>query len=183
MLEQPSYYALGDHTEAISLDYDPSVIGYGDLLGHFWNSHRCERNNASRQYLHAVFYRNASQKSAAEGSRVAHAERVGIPVSRVATEILPVRHFTYAENYHQKYCLTRFREIRDFLCATYPAGKALADSAVATRLNAYLGSGMGRDWELILSELASYGLPEMIATRLRKLAAGRSGFPINVEGS
>ena len=170
-MERPSYYALGDHTEAISLDYDPEVIGYRELLEYFWNEHRCERNNASRQYLHAVFHRDVGQKAEAIASRAAQAERRGIPVSRVATEILPVRQFTYAEAYHQKYILTRHHDIRDFLVTTYPDGKALADSAVAARLNAFFGSGIGHDWAAFGAELAAYGLPEPVEARLRKAIA------------
>jgi peptide-methionine (S)-S-oxide reductase len=87
--------------------------------------------------------------------------------------IIPVKVFTYAEAYHQKYYLTRQHDIRDFLSSKYPDGKGLADSAVATRLNAYLGSGMALDWEAFRDELASYGLPEPLETRLRKAAGGR----------
>ena len=105
-------------------------------------------------------------------SRAVHAERTGIPENRIATEILPVRHFTYAEAYHQKYYLTRQQDLRAFLDATYPEGKALADSTVATRLNAYLGSGLERDWKVFLEELASHGLPEALEARLQKGLSG-----------
>ena len=30
---KPTYYMLGDHTEAISIDFDPKAISYEDLLG------------------------------------------------------------------------------------------------------------------------------------------------------
>ena len=82
--------------------------------------------------------------------------------------MLPIQNFTYAEGYHQKYYLTRYSDIRDFLTKTYPGEKALADSTVATRLNAYLGSGMQRNWQTFLAELSSYGLPENIEQSLRK---------------
>ncbi|MFT5108975.1 MAG: peptide-methionine (S)-S-oxide reductase, partial [Pseudoalteromonas tetraodonis] len=30
--ESPTYYSMGDHTEAFSLDYDPARLSYSDLL-------------------------------------------------------------------------------------------------------------------------------------------------------
>ena len=162
--ENPSYYSLGDHTEAFSIDYDPGLLGYEDLLAHFWTGHRSDRNHSSRQYMNAVFYRGPDQQNLAEASRAGRA-------GHVATAILPVGSFTYAEGYHHKYYLTRYTEIRQFLEQTYPDAKSLADSTVAMRLNAYLGSGMQRDWECFLAELADYGLPPRIEAGLREMAA------------
>lgn len=172
--KKPSYYALGNHTEAISIDYDPKVITYEQLLGYFWRAHRCDLNNSSRQYMNAVFYQNDKQRKIAETSRIQEARRRGISVGDIQTEILPVREFTYAEAYHQKYYLTRHSDIRDFLAKTYPSGKALADSTVATRLNAYLGSGLQKNWKKFLKELPSFGLPETLEKRLKKEALKRS---------
>lgn len=171
--EKPSYYMMGDHTEAISIDYDPKLISYDQLLTHFWNAHRCEFNNSKRQYMNAVFYQNDQQRKQAEASRMARAQILGISVAEVKTEILPVRAFTYAEAYHQKYYLTKHKDIRKFLSKTYPDGKSLADSTVATRLNAYLGTGMERDWKQFLENLPKYGLPEEIEARLKKQASAR----------
>lgn len=166
--ENPSYYSLGDHTEAFSIDYDPGVISYEELLGHFWAGHRSDRNHSSRQYMNAVFFRNPGQQDLAEASRDARG-------GHVATQILPVGEFTYAEGYHHKYYLTRYAEIREFLEMTYPKAKSLADSTVAMRLNAYLGSGMQRDWKRFLAELADFGLPPKIEAALRETAAKMLG--------
>ena len=120
--------------------------------------------------MNAVFYQSEEQRKLAETSRAKQAERLGISIGDVETHILPVKKFTYAENYHQKYYLTRHTEIRDFLSETYPTSKSLADSTVATRLNAYLGSGMQKDWKQFLKELPSYGLPEQLEKQLTKYA-------------
>lgn len=101
---------------------------------------------------------------------MAAAKSRGVSLAEVGTGILPVGTFTYAETYHQKYYLTRYPEIREFLTAIYPDGKALADSSVATRLNAYLGSGMKKDWNNFLEELPEFGLSEELGTRLMKAA-------------
>lgn len=76
------------------------------------------------------------------------------------TEIIPVKEFTYAEGYHQKYYLTQFRELRSFLEANYPDTKSLADSTVAGRLNAALFSGFGKPRRLIEAEIDGYDLPD-----------------------
>lgn len=122
--------------------------------------------------MNAVFYHDEAQKKIAEKSRAEAAARQGVSVKEVQTSILPVGQFTYAEGYHQKYYLTRFGEVRDVLTKTYPEGKELADSTVATRLNAYLGSGMKRDWKAFLKELPEYGLPKELEDALARAAKG-----------
>ena len=177
----PTYYGLGDHTEAISIDFDPKVISYENLLGYFWRAHRCGSLNTSRQYRNAVFYRNESQKRLAESSRAQEAKRLKLAIEDVTTEIVPVGEFTYAEGYHQKYYLTRHRDVRKFLTEIYPSSKELADSTVATRLNAYLGAGMHLDWSALLKELPSYGLPDPIRHKLEKTAKAHVGARFQVE--
>lgn len=167
---KPTYYAMGDHTEAITIDYDPKVLSYDDLLKHFWKGHRCNQVNSSIQYMNAVFYRDEDQKKLAEASLAKQAARRGIPRDSVETKIVPMKQFTYAEGYHQKYYLTRFRDVRNFLEQTYPDAKSLSDSTVATRLNAYLGSGVDRDWKQLITELPKYDLPEEIESVLKKAA-------------
>ncbi len=95
--------------------------------------------------MNAVFYHNDGQRKLAEASQRKAARTQGIAADKVTTAILPVGRFTYAEGYHQKYSLSRNSEVRLFLQEVYPTGKELADSTVATRLNAYLGSGYERD--------------------------------------
>ena len=165
--EKPTYRSMGDHTESISIDYDPTVISYDDLLKYFWAGHRCDSLNRSTQYMNAVFYRNEEQQEAALESLEQEADRKGVASMRVKTKVVPVNHFTYAEGYHQKYALSRTSESRLFLESIYPSAKELADSTVATRLNAYLGSGMKKDWASFAKELPKYGLPDSLLTRLK----------------
>lgn len=157
---------MGDHTEAISIDYDPSVISYSELLAYFWKGHRCEYNNSSTQYMNAVFYRNNEQKELAETGLKIRAASLGISADAVATKILPVKVFTYAEKYHQKYAIRG--DIRARIDEIYPDSKSLADSTVATRLNAYLGRGEDQNRSEFLEELAEYGLSEALEKEVRK---------------
>lgn len=160
---------MGDHTESISIDYDPANLSFEEFLGHFWSAHHCERNHPSPQYRNVLFFRNEAQRDAALASREVYARTRGLKVGKVATEIRAATEFTYAEGYHQKYYLTRHKDLRGFLESCYPAAKELADSTVATRLNAFLGSGMDRDWEAFLDELPAYGLPESLEASVRTM--------------
>jgi len=121
--------------------------------------------------MNAIFYQNESQKKLAEESLKAAAKSRGLEVSDVETKILPVAKFTYAEKYHQKYYLTRFPEIRDFLNETYADEKSFADSTVAMKLNAYLGKGVGKNWEQFRKELPSFGLPNELGKKLTEAVA------------
>lgn len=38
-LKDPTYHNLGDHTESLQVEYDPTVVTYEQLLGIFWESH------------------------------------------------------------------------------------------------------------------------------------------------
>ena len=118
--------------------------------------------------MNAVFYQNDRQKELAQKSLKAQAIKLNISPAGVQTKILPVNEFTYAEGYHQKYYLSNLGDIRKFLKETYPDSKSLADSSVASRLNAYLNDGFSRNWDTFLEELPSYGLPEDIETQLRQ---------------
>ncbi len=163
---KPDYGDMGDHTEAISVDYDPEVISYGELLSYFWNGHRCERNNSSVQYQNALFYRDDVQRVLAEGELVKRASDLGLSLDEVATKVLPMKEFTYAEKYHQKYAVGG--GLRAAVDGLFSDGKELADSTVITRVNAYLGDGLGQDRVQFLAELSEYGLPLEIENEVRR---------------
>ena len=80
----------------ISIDYDPEVLKYEDLLEIFWAAHRCDQINTSRQYMNAVFYHDESQRIAAENSRAGAAVKQGLDADEVQTTIAAVGKFTYA---------------------------------------------------------------------------------------
>lgn len=164
----PTYQSIGDHTEAISIDYDPTLLRYGDLLDHFWQGHRCQSEAYSRQYMNAVFSRNDVQQEAAQQSRIAHAQKLNLPIDSVATPVIAIDQFTLAEFYHQNYRIAPHDRLRQFLESTYPDLKSFADSTVATRLNSVLGSGDKQGWNLVLKELTEYGLPSDLESRIRE---------------
>uniref|UniRef100_A0A0K8SDE3 peptide-methionine (S)-S-oxide reductase n=1 Tax=Lygus hesperus TaxID=30085 RepID=A0A0K8SDE3_LYGHE len=61
----PTYRDLGDHTEAIDVDYDPNQITYEKLLELFWANHD-PTARLKTQYTSFIFYHDEDQKAAAE---------------------------------------------------------------------------------------------------------------------
>lgn len=90
---------MGDHSESIQIDFDPSVVSYDDLLVEFWSQHSPTRPARSRQYASVIFYADQEQRQAAEASKQAMEKRFGT----MYTDIVPLQRFYLAEEYHQKY--------------------------------------------------------------------------------
>lgn len=144
----PTYPAMGDHTECLQVDFDPRVLAYADLLEHFWRAHSPWHPGRGVQYRSVLLVQGEAQRAAARASLQRLERRVG---RRVLTPIEDLGTFTRAEDYHQKYCLRRHREVARELLGRYGEGDAFTDSTVATRLNAYLaghGSPAQRAQEL-----------------------------------
>jgi len=127
---------LGDHSETIQIEYDPTQISYQELLDVFWSSHSPTTRPYSRQYASIVFYHNQEQKQLAEASRDRETASRGEPIY---TEILPFDQFTLAETYHQKYRLQQVPALVNELRAIYPLDDEFIDSTAAARVNGYLG--------------------------------------------
>jgi peptide-methionine (S)-S-oxide reductase len=147
----PTYHSLGDHTETIQLDYDPSQISYRDLLDIFWRNHNPSSRAWSKQYMAAVFYHDDEQKKLAEESRAHEASK---RKGEIQTQILPFTTFYRAEDYHQKYQLRREKNLLKEFERMYPADGDLVDSTAAARVNGYLGGyGTSADLQTDLSRL------------------------------
>jgi methionine-S-sulfoxide reductase len=167
--QSPTYYNLGDHTETVQVDYDPTQCSYEQLLAVFWASPNACAANGSRQYRSAVFYHNDAQKKLALETRDREQARRG---ARIATEILPVETFYIAEDYHQKYHLRADASLIKEFKAMYPDPKDFIDSTLAARVNSYLG-GHGSK-EMIRKEIDQLGLsPEARQMLLGSCERGR----------
>jgi len=159
----PTYRRIGDHTETVQVDYDPARITYAQLLDIIWDNHRPYDRNRSGQYMNAVFYHNDKQKEIALVSKAALEKKLGQPVS---TRVLPVRSFTLAEDYHQKYILKQNRSLMRELNRIYPRHDDLVNSTAAARMNGYV-SGYGTTDQLE-RELPDLGLSDDGEKLLRK---------------
>jgi hypothetical protein len=105
--------------------------------------------------MRAVFYQNEQQRELALASKAAVEEEAG---STVRTEIMPLRSFTMAEEYHQKYTLKHNKGLKKEIMRIYPRHQDLVDSTAAARLNGYVG-GYGSKDQLSM-EIESLGLSD-----------------------
>ena len=151
----PSYSAMGDHTETVQLDFDPRRISYKQLLEIFWASHRPTSRNWSRQYKNVIFYHNDRQREVALASKTEMEQQIG---RKIKTEVLPVRSFTLAEDYHQKYILKGHRGLQHEIDRIYSNHSDLVASTAAARLNGYVG-GHGSK-EQLDRQIDLFGLSE-----------------------
>jgi peptide methionine sulfoxide reductase MsrA len=152
-MAEPTYHNIGDHTETVQIDYDPNLISYDQLLDVFWNSHKPTRRSMGGQYMKAVFYHSEQQREQAIASKVALEDNIG---SIVRTEIVPLRSFTMAEDYHQKFTLKGHKDLKNEMMRIYPRHQDLVDSTAAARLNGYIGGYGSRDQ--LSKEINSLGL-------------------------
>lgn len=107
----PSYKEVSagvtGHAEAVRVLFDPAVISYDELLGHFWRSidptaEDRQFCDVGRQYRSAIFYHDEAQRAAAERSRSA-LERSKPFREPIVTEITAATAFYPAEASHQDY--------------------------------------------------------------------------------
>lgn len=158
----PQYRNLGDHTEAIELDYDPNEITYDQLLNIFWTNHD-PTSRTTRQYTSIIFYHDDEQKEKAERTLK---EQQAKRQSTVVTTVVPAKTFYNAEDYHQKYRLQQ----HPFLMKAVelkPTIHDLTRSHVAARLNGYVvGQGGIKQFE---EEKDKLGFNEEVAEYVRKL--------------
>ncbi len=151
----PTYRAMGDHTETVQMDYDPTRISYKQLLDIFWASHQPTSRNWSRQYMNVIFFHDDRQHKLALASKTKMEQEMG---RKVKTGVLPVRSFTMAEDYHQKYILKGHRVLKEEVARIYPKHSDFVASTAAARLNGYV-DGQGSN-EQLQREIDQLGLGE-----------------------
>jgi len=111
MVRNPTYQEVcagtTGHAEAVQVTFDPDIISFGDLLDVFWRSHHpttLNRQGADHgtQYRSAIFFLDESQRKTAEQSK-READAAGFWPDPIVTEIVPLKEFFPAEEYHQDY--------------------------------------------------------------------------------
>ncbi len=113
MTPNPDYQevcsGLTGHTEVVLVVFDPAQITYEQLLKLFWESHdptqgMRQGNDVGTQYRSAIFTFSDTQASLARQSRDSYrSELSAAGHGNITTEILPLKEFFYAEDYHQQY--------------------------------------------------------------------------------
>ncbi len=122
---KPSYEAVcsGDtgHAEVVQIEFDPARLPLSHLLDIFWAAHdptsvlkedtyahgkllkkgtAIQGADAGTQYRSIILYENDAQKAAAEKSKAEAQKEFKEPI---ATEIVPLKAFYAAEDYHQNF--------------------------------------------------------------------------------
>jgi len=166
--KNPTYYDLGDHSEAIQIDFDPSRISYRELLNIFWKSHDPTSGSWSRQYRQAIFFHNEKQRKVAMETR----DKLAFETSRIiTTAIEPYSGFYLAEDYHQKHSLRSYPEILEEFRTIFPDIKSLINSTAVTRINGYLG-GNG-SCNSLKEEIDNFGLSHRSKETLTSVVCSR----------
>jgi len=107
--EKPTYKEVCSgntgHAEVIRVEYNPKQISYEKLLATFWEAHdptTLNRQGADRgtQYRSIILYGSEAQRAAAEKSKAEAQKHFYQPI---VTEIVPLKKFFPAEDYHQSY--------------------------------------------------------------------------------
>jgi len=125
----PTYHDIGDHSEALQVDYDPAVVSFEELVDVAVANHNPRRQPRKRQYQSVLFYGSEEEREVIE-------KRLDEIRTTVETRVEPLDRFSLAEDYHQKYNL---RSDRAAMSAFEDAGYDDADtreSPAAARLNA-----------------------------------------------
>jgi peptide-methionine (S)-S-oxide reductase len=107
--ENPTYREVCSettgHAEVTEIVFDPAKISYEKLLEVFWQAHdptTLNRQGADEgtSYRSIILYRDEKQKLIAEKSKLAAQKNFRDPI---VTEIVPLKKFYKAEDYHQEY--------------------------------------------------------------------------------
>ncbi|WP_226681555.1 peptide-methionine (R)-S-oxide reductase MsrB [Sutcliffiella horikoshii] len=109
--ENPSYDEVSSgttgHIEAVTIEYDPTMVTYEELLQVFWRQidptdDEGQFVDRGEQYTSAIFYQNEKEKLLAEES-LKEVEETGRFDEPIVTPIRPAETFYVAEEYHQDY--------------------------------------------------------------------------------
>lgn len=134
--DSPTYREMGDHTETVQIEFDPSIISYTEVLKEFWQNHYPNRDNyKGRQYISLLHYHTEQQHRLITEAKK---EMEGQLRETVETEISPFTEFTTAEERHQKYYLKRYPKALEQLSGLYQDQELLRDSTFAARLNGFV---------------------------------------------
>jgi peptide-methionine (S)-S-oxide reductase len=95
------------HAEVVQVTYDPAKVSYDRLLDVFFTNHDPTTLNrqgpdAGMQYRSAIFVKTPEQEAAAR-AKIGELAKSGRFKRPIVTSIEPLKNFTRAEEYHQRY--------------------------------------------------------------------------------
>ena len=95
------------HAEVCQITYDPKILPFDQLLEVFWATHDPTTLNSQgadhgTQYRSGIYYHTPAQKAVADAWLKKLNDEKVFP-NPIVTEILPIKNFYKAEDYHQNY--------------------------------------------------------------------------------
>ncbi len=109
--DNPTYQSIGTgttgHAESVQVFYDSTVVSFETLVNVYYGSHDPTTVNGQHpdygtQYRSILFYQNAYEKAIAENYKET-LDATGDYSQPIATEIIRLKTFYPAEDYHQDY--------------------------------------------------------------------------------
>ncbi|MCX4025223.1 peptide-methionine (S)-S-oxide reductase MsrA [Endozoicomonas sp. SM1973] len=97
------------HAEVVLVVFDPDRISYQQLLQIFWESHNPTQgmrqgNDRGTQYRSAIYVTSSEQQQCVVQSKTHYQDALTQDgYAEITTEITELKHFYYAEEYHQQY--------------------------------------------------------------------------------
>ncbi len=134
MKPDPSYHSLGDHTEVLQVEFDPSVISTEEILQKVFTGHNPRHQTGKRQYHNVVLPATEKQASAVD----AYLDGSDFDPETVETRIETLSKFYPAEDYHQKYNLRSKRWVMDAFEEAEYSDEQIRESPAAAKLNAHV---------------------------------------------
>lgn len=93
------------HAEVVQIEFDPAKVSYKEIIDLFWDAHdpttlNRQGHDVGTQYRSIILYHSDEQKKIAEESKAAAQKKFTDPI---VTEIVPLKKFWPAEDYHQNF--------------------------------------------------------------------------------
>lgn len=160
---------MGDHTEAIQVEFDPKKITFKQILDVITAEHNPHARVRGTQYKSVLWTHGEAQAKAA-AAWVAALEKKN--KKQVTTEVRPAERFWIAEDYHQKYYLRGRDRLVQALFGARLDDEAFRNSTLAARVNGWLtGGGTAEEIE---REVKALGLGDKQKQALKEALGKRA---------
>jgi peptide methionine sulfoxide reductase msrA/msrB len=120
-----------NHAEVVKVIFNPAKVTLETVLAKFWENHNPTQgdrqgNDVGSNYRSTIYYHDANQKTVALATEAAYQKALDAAgYGRITTEILPLRNYITAEEYHQNY----LKKNPDGYCGLGGTGVKYPDSA------------------------------------------------------
>lgn len=151
----PTYAAIGEHAEAVRVEYDSHQLRFAALLDRFWTTFDPTLTPAKRRYQPLLVPQTEKQ---AERARTSRADAVGHHDGARRVKIVEDGAFHPAALRHQKHTLRRHDDVMAAFWARLPSERAFARSPAATLAAGYAGGH--RDPARLDDDQDRLGLPD-----------------------